>query len=419
MSLSTQHSTAAQSIFRLNALQHVGTELDQTVTLRIIHPGAWIWITGVLTAIAGLVVWGVYGTLMQTVYAMGIIIPANSQVISVASASGGTVTAVTVQPDQRVKKGDILARINNPLLSEAIRHAQMVHTANSAALSAFLPEYQKQADALLTQLGSRSRQLTQSITNNKESVRALHDLLFAKKNLFKQGYLSRVDYEKSRMEYFLTNEKLSALKNELTEIGIVFDKNMQILNDKKDQLTRQYTNSLHQLAQSRTELALGSSITSPADGTLTGVYLTQGSRTNPHQPAFTLVTHSTNGPMEVLTFVNAAEGKKLSRSMRALVLPSNLSAYKHGYLMATVSKVSDYPVTRETAMLYLGNQALVDTFFKTGAPFLVTLTLIPGKALGGVKWTSHSPTQHLIASGTMTNVKIITGQYAPFKLLMK
>lgn len=86
-----------------------------------------------------------------------------------------------------------------------------------------------------------------------------------------------------------------------------------------------------------------------------------------------------------LVLVNNQAAKQLSPGMQARVYPGNQMNNESAAVNAVVAQVTEYPVSKEIALSYLGNRAMVDALFSTGIPHLAVLksthTLTPGSLI--------------------------------------
>jgi hypothetical protein len=114
-------------------------------------------------------------------------------------------------------------------------------------------------------------------------------------------------------------------------------------------------------------------------------------------------TQSVSNPHSIaIIFVEHKEGKKILPGMPALLLPTTSTVFDHGYLTGNVISISTIPVTKQFLYSYLQNNSLVDTYFSTGAPFMVKVKL-----------------DQPMTPGTAVTVKIKYKTCPPFGLISK
>lgn len=122
--------------------------------------------------------------------------------------------------------------------------------------------------------------------------------------------------------------------------------------------------------------------------------------------------------LSAIAFVSHAEGKKITAGMHVYVLPTYLSAYEYGYINGSVTNVSEYPVSKESVYSYLGNMALVDSYFSGGSPFAVKIAIEKSAStVSGLRWTTYNGAPFKVSAGSAVLVKIIQHQYHPYELI--
>ena len=96
--------------FRKQALDRLSSpeELDRLV--RVSRPGTWIALAGLLLVIAAVVLWATLSTITTTVSGLGFLLPEGG-LIEASALRSGIVRTISVEPDQRVKSGDVVARV--------------------------------------------------------------------------------------------------------------------------------------------------------------------------------------------------------------------------------------------------------------------------------------------------------------------
>lgn len=99
--------------FRKQALDRLSSpeELDRLV--RVSRPGTWIALAGLLLVIAAVVLWATLSTITTTVSGLGFLLPEGG-LIEASALRSGIVRTISVEPDQRVKAGDVVARLALP-----------------------------------------------------------------------------------------------------------------------------------------------------------------------------------------------------------------------------------------------------------------------------------------------------------------
>jgi hypothetical protein len=123
--------------------------------------------------------------------------------------------------------------------------------------------------------------------------------------------------------------------------------------------------------------------------------------------------------LEIVSFFNIDDGKKITVGMSATVYPLQINTLEFGGMKATVTYVSEFPVTAQMLQDELNNQVLVDSFLKEGPVFEVRLTLIHATdTYTGYRWTTSSGPEEKITAGSIVNVGIAASNDRPINIIM-
>lgn len=108
-----------QNVFRDVALQRLSSpdQLDQLI--RITSPRAWLALLAAAALLAGAITWSFMGSLSTKAQGYGILLN-NGGVYQLVAHSEGQVTDMRFEPGDIVRKGDVVARIDQPALVEEI-----------------------------------------------------------------------------------------------------------------------------------------------------------------------------------------------------------------------------------------------------------------------------------------------------------
>ncbi|MDJ0840779.1 MAG: hypothetical protein QNK37_29980 [Acidobacteriota bacterium] len=127
----------------------------------------------------------------------------------------------------------------------------------------------------------------------------------------------------------------------------------------------------------------------------------------------------TEDKLRALVYLPPALGQAVQRKMTMRILPEAVQAEKYGFLLADVTEISPFPVSRQGMLRTLGNRALVEHFSRFGAPIAVIAELqTDNNTAGGYRWTSRNGFPGRIASGTICRAEVITRRQSPISLVM-
>jgi HlyD family secretion protein len=164
---------------------------------------------------------------------------------------------------------------------------------------------------------------------------------------------------------------------------------------------------------------VGSAIRSPAAGIVTEI-TTQLNATVSSGMKLVVIESGTGGrTMIVHAYLPIDQGKRVAAGMPAEVSPSSIDERIYGSIRGRVAKVSSLPMSREGLLAVLGDEALVATMMKTGAPIEVEITLDrdPGTA-DGLRWSSFATPPTPVTPGTTATAKVVVDRVAPVTLVL-
>jgi multidrug efflux pump subunit AcrA (membrane-fusion protein) len=125
------------------------------------------------------------------------------------------------------------------------------------------------------------------------------------------------------------------------------------------------------------------------------------------------------GAVKVEAFVSLADGKNLRPGMLAYLSPSTASSTEYGFLVGTITAVSDYPVTAQGLEALLKNDSLVKVMGSSGPVLRVDVSLNPDPTSNdGFKWSSSKGPTTPLSMGTLCSAQFILSQQAPINLVL-
>lgn len=414
----TQENPQPVSIFRTNAISHLSAINNPQLSLSVINPSAWLWVSAAAFFLSGLFLWAIFGRISITVPASGIILPENGQVIPIIATQQGHVSEVYVKEGTSVQENTVLARLANPYMDEDLKYLQKVYEDHEKLLNQFKAHALQKKAVLSEHFHQQEKILQESLKDHQEKLNTLKDLLVKKRALFKKHYLTMPEMTQAKEEVIIAKKELAKVKSDLELAPIQFKEENDALDEKTNLQLAKVLESQHALEKKMLEKKNGAVILSPGKGLITAHHISKGDYVTGNKTLFTLVTSHTNPSLETLVFIKHSEGKKVGVGMKAYILPSNISAYEYGYIKGKIIEISEYPASKEAVYPYLGNTALVDEFFGSGAPFLAKIQLEKSNLNpSGFAWTTQKGTPFKIKPGSTVSVKLITKEISPLKLL--
>ena len=121
---------------------------------------------------------------------------------------------------------------------------------------------------------------------------------------------------------------------------------------------------------------------------------------------------SLTGPLEVLAYVSALEGKKVRPGMEVRVVPTTEPALAHGHVRGRVNYVSAYPVTREyLTSEFGGNERLADYLLADGSSIEVGIELL------GDSISAKSQPAPAVETGLLVDAFVVLETVRPYSLI--
>lgn len=109
----------SNSIFRKAALDRLKSPEQLHTLMRVTDPKGWLALVGCAVIIGVALTWGVLGTIQTKVSASGILLSSQG-LTEVAAAGDGTISSLEVESGAEIKKGQVVARIDQPDLKQQI-----------------------------------------------------------------------------------------------------------------------------------------------------------------------------------------------------------------------------------------------------------------------------------------------------------
>jgi biotin carboxyl carrier protein len=163
-------------------------------------------------------------------------------------------------------------------------------------------------------------------------------------------------------------------------------------------------------------------ITSPDAGRILEIKVRPGDLVSRSAKLLSLQLAGDAAPgLQAVMYVPSASGKNITPGMSVQISPTTAAPEEYGYLLATVTYVSEFPATREGMMRVLGNESLVASLSLEGPPFAVyaDLRVVPGSSGAGTyQWSSSKGSELNVNSGTPCEAFITVREQHPIELVL-
>lgn len=452
-----------QGLFRQKALDKLSSpeQLDQLIT--VTTPRSWFALIAVGAILFTAALWGIFGSIPTKVYGQGIVTKSYG-VYNIIPAGSGPITDIRVSAGDQVKKGDVVARIDQPRLVEQINDlkAQLENLKNLGVEGAG-PGEEKFLGSELYELYELTRRIREAraalpyeeINYNSAVSGREHDIEIAGiilnqarvNEANKQEYVDKLtqlynndviseheltgakkELELLRLQTRAAEEDLAKLTaGEWEETIIAYKAKWQQAQLQLQMLEEQFdTTRSVKIAETeetvkklQDELNLASEVVSQVDGRVLEVRYGKGDLVQPGMPLFSLERQGRTIKTEVIMYVRAEEGKKIMPGMEAMISPTTVKKEEYGYMLGRVVSVSEYPATGRGMLHTLGNEDLAQALAAQGASLELHIDLITDDSTqSGFKWSSPKGPPLKINSGTLCDGSVKVMEQRPVSLVI-
>lgn len=408
-----------RQIFRQSALDRLSSPEQLDILFQVVRPASWAALAALIVMLGVLVAWGFRGTVTTLVNGQGILMRQGG-IEDAPSPGTGRIEAVLVGVDDPVVEGQAIARLAQPELRHQIAELR-------AKLEILRVERDTGAEmgssrkSLETEYLARRRQaIVASLGAARERASALREQLERYDALYVKKFITRSQYLDVKDKYNAALQEILSYNEDLARIPMTAADSTSQREKEKIDVGMRILAAEKQLIALEERLDLESSVRSPAAGRVLEVFKTEGQVISAGEAL--LSVEKTRDGVErlfVRAYVQPRDGKKIVPGMEAQVTPSVVKQEEFGVLRARVTHVSSFPASTKGMSRVLGNDQLVQTLSRGGAPITVTLALIPsGKTESGYDWSSGNGPPITLQSGTLCGATVVVRRQAPVTLIL-
>ncbi|MEH1844451.1 MAG: NHLP bacteriocin system secretion protein [Nostoc sp.] len=462
-------------LFRKEALERASSpeELDQI--MQVVNPQKWLPLFAVASLVMAGLTWSILGRVPITVTGTGVIIY-SSTVTSFQSPVAGKLRAVNVHVGDFVNRGDVLATLDQ---SELIKQLQLLRTKleqlqaqdrEASSLQQQRQNIDKQAIGQQRQTLQQSLQAVQKLTpilkqkgldsiesdhaNQKQRLEALRELLPTfkqrlnnRRQLLQEGAIAGDTVLQAQQDYLNAVIQINEAESQLKQLDVKeadaqrqYLENLNSIKDLQAQLKRldsqqalseqqdleTVTNRKKEIqevqrniAQLTVQVTNDSLIKSSYSGRVLEISATPGQVVLQGTPIGAIAAQQPVSQKMSVAFFPVGNGKQIQPRMKVQVTPSIVQRERFGGIQGTVTDVSAFPVTKESALSVVGNAEFVQALMSQGPQIQVTAQLQPdASTFSGYKWSSSIGPQLQITSGTTTTVQVTVEERAPITFVL-
>jgi len=393
------------TIFRKKALDQLSSPEQLDALMVVTSRRGWLALGGIMLLLVGLVVWGIVGIVPTRVDAEGVFIRTGGvQPVTVTSA--GRISDLSVRVGDEVRQGQIVARLAQPALLARMR-AQRTRAESLARRHDQLQRHHDRQRAL------HSAFMDQRRANLEELLAINQERYEIQTRLEENGLIPRQNRIDTAREIADTRADLKELALEDAQREQERVNRLEAVRLERDQARAELDGLVSRYRSSV-------QVVSPHNGRVVEVKRNAGAAVGAGAELLSLErTGRDIKRLEVVTFVPAAQGKRLEPGMTALVSPAAIRREEHGYLVGRITRISDYPATFNGLMRLLDNESLVRDLMAEGAVFEAAVDPIPDTTTpSGFRWTSGRGPDEEIRSGGLATVRVTVAERRPITLVI-
>ena len=466
------------NIFRKESLERLSSpeRLDQL--MQVVSPKSWLPLLALGSLVGVGIAWSIYGRIPITVEGRGVLIYPR-KVVPLQSASSGQLLALNVKVGDVIKKGQVLATIDQQDLRKQLQQqrAKLVELESQdqavGSLQGQRTEQEKislqqqrlyfqqrirELQALTPQLKTKGndsiREQRQGLQQRLREAQALIPIykqrMEIRKQLFEKERAITSDVALEAEQQYLQNlQKISELQAQLKELDVketeqekAYRDNLSTISDFQSQLkqldSKQATQAQEDLqtlttrkneiqevkreiAKLELQLRNNSLIISQHNGRILEITLTPGQVVSAGTRLGSIDEENPSSKLVGITYFPIAEGKKIQPGMSIQITPQTVKRERFGGIVGTITAVSPFPITKEGAVSMVGNSEVVEGLVsqKQEGVIQVFANLEPDSTTpSGYKWSSSTGPHLKISSGTTSVVRVKVEERAPITYIL-
>ncbi len=406
-------------IFRKASVERLSSpeQLDQL--MQVTTARGWIALGALVGLLAIAVTWSLVGSIPTRVHGTGVLIKTGG-VYDIVPLAAGQLSDIAVRPGDFVREGQVVARIDQPMLVDQIKKVR-TRLSEMREHHAELVRFGSEDARLQADLERQQREhLERAIAGTTEQVGWLQEKVESQNTLLDEGLITRQAVLATRQQLQSTKERAEQLANELKQLSI---RELSIENQRQQEIAAsqfQISELEREMHQLEDQLVLQTEVTSRYTGRILEVMAQVGTLVAPGAPIVRLDRVGGDvQDLEAVLYVPGIDGKKVKAGMNVQVSPTMVKREQHGFIEGQVMRVSDFPATPEGMTRVLKNHQLVQVLAGGSAPYetYVSLKLDPATA-SGYKWSSSRGPDMLIQSGTICTATITIRKQRPAEMVL-
>lgn len=404
--------------FRREALENFSISDRTDQLIQVTTPKSWILLAGLGALILATIIWGFWGSITIWVEGQGMLLPEKGSIHNAEAPIGpGQILEIKVQPQDKVRKDDIVAILETPNLTKQVEVTR-------AYLADLKKNYDEQNETATKEIAGRKETLekqngaTQRIlASERENLAETEKLLKARKELLEKKMTTNQLYHDSLNHYYDTKTQIERAQEQLLQNQLDVENFIDRWEERLKTLDAKIKDEQLNLDTLEEKLKLSKYVKSPVDGVVISVSKTVGEIVQEGDDVVNIA--KTGEGVHAVIYLAPKDGKNVKIGQEALVTPANIKKEEYGSIKGKVTYVSSFPVSEQNILAVLQNENLVKEFSKEGSPISIWVKLERDSGtFSKLKWSSSAGPEQEVTPGSLMLARVIVREQSPFSLVI-
>jgi HlyD family secretion protein len=396
------------ALFRKSAIDKLSSPERLDVLMQVTSPKGWAALVMMGIVLGGGVVWGFVGTVPTRIDGQGILIRGGG--LRELRADGeGTLTRLHVAPNGMVAEGSLVADLSLEDIQDRVRQARQRY--DDALREYEAARGEDQATIAGTQATIRGHQA--ELERVRAQLANVEDDLKAKNESLAQGLITRARVQQIERERLQLQAQLTGIQSTITSLQASIRGVDQRIRSRKGAADA----ALMDLERMTSTATRVTQVTSTVAGRVIELKKNVGDQVRTGE--LLAIIEPPSATLEPIVYVDSAVGKRIQAGMEVQVSPSTVRREEYGFIKGTVLSIGDYPVTPESIMSVVANQALAQELLGGRSKLEMRVALAPDEHTpSGYAWSSAVGPPFRVESGTRLTVSVVVDRRAPITFVL-
>lgn len=404
------------SIFRQSSLERFTSpeEIDQLV--RVTSARSWLVLAALILLLIAFGLWGFVGRVSTTVVGKGAIVRRGG-VHNVVTTGAGLLADLTVQTGDHVKKGQLIAHVDQPAMVEKLALSRQALTEGERARADAFEVNTEQSKLQITAIEHKQQNGRQQVAQLDEQTKLTEEQISTVDGLLKKGLVTKRQTVEARQQLAAL---LTLRANTLAEMNQLQSDLYQWEKKPAEQdiiLKEKVLELQANVAEAEKELEDKSCVVSSYDGEVIELKAYSGERIEAQTPVLSL--QSFDNSLEVVGYIPSLRAKEVRSGMDAEISPSIVKREEYGFMKGRVGDVGAFPTTKAALMKNFENENLISALTGEDPMTEVQIEVVRDPdTVSGYRWSSSKGPPIELSSGMLCGVQIVTARRRPITLLL-